>query len=73
METLVGIALKWGLSGEDAPVDGACAGCLGNFLNRWFTAELEEIDNGYFQLAENTVKASLDLVDQQVVFEEVDQ
>jgi hypothetical protein len=70
LDCLVAISIRWGLEGP-VEIDAPCAQCIAMLANRWFTEEFREVDDGFFQLEQDTTRFSLDWMDQKLSLEEV--
>ncbi len=70
VDALIAVTFRWGLS-EEAIVDAPCARCMAEFVNRFFTEQLAESDEGYFYLEQETTRLSVDWMEQVMMLEEV--
>ena len=70
VDALIAISLRWGLT-EQAVVDAPCARCIAAFVDRYFTEELVESDEGFFHLEQQTMRLSVDWMEQRLILEEI--
>ena len=70
LDVLIAISLRWGLS-EEPLIDEACARCVASYVQRTFSEELVESDEGFFQAEELSTRLMIDWMDNRLVFEEV--
>ena len=70
VDALIAITLRWGLA-EEAVVDAPCARCIAGFVHRYFTEELVESDEGFFSLEQESIRLSVDWMEQRFILEEV--
>jgi len=70
VDCLIAVTFRWGIS-EEAVVDAPCARCIAEFVNRSFSEQLAESDDGYFVVEQDTTRLSVDWMEQYFMLEEV--
>ena len=70
LDCLISISIRWGFE-EQVPIDEDCAACIAQALMGWFSNEIEQLDDAFYQVEEGPTRASLDWMEQRMVLEEI--